>query len=337
MLLAMLILGQEPAISANESNFVSAPVAQFAGSGSVIRFDVRGHHEFTDVIPSWTANTPGDSAIVVWLAVDSLHRYCLGQWGGAKRTSVNNQKDEVGQVDTDTLTLVSPTQKLHVEVQLFPSTAGAKPELTSFHLILGGNSAQASPRESLKSQWGRNLEPPRRPQSIYPGGYVLCSPTSVSMTLGYWAKKIGQKQLDHDVPEVQKGVYDPGWPGTGNWPFNTAFAGSQPGMTGYVSRFRDVRDLEEWIARDVPVITSVSYGLLKGHGKVEPNDGHLVVLVGFDSDGNPIFNDPGRNIVRLGYKREDFIQAWSHSKNTVYLIYPRLWRTPTLPGPWDQK
>jgi len=117
-------------------------------------------------------------------------------------------------------------------------------------------------------------------------------------------------------------VFDKNWPGTGNWPFNTAFAGSFPSMRAYVTRLSDLSELEDWIAKGIPVITSVSYNVLKGTDK-RPSDGHLVVCVGFTKEGDPILNDPGvREHVRRVYSREKFARAWAHSQQTVYLLHP---------------
>ncbi|MEQ1935977.1 MAG: C39 family peptidase, partial [Fimbriimonadaceae bacterium] len=119
-----------------------------------------------------------------------------------------------------------------------------------------------------------------------------------------------------------------GWDGTGNWAFNTAFAGSVPGIRAYVARLWNIEQLESWIAREIPVVCSVSYDLLKGKGQKGKSDGHLVVLVGFTAEGNPVFNDPGRNAVRMTYNRQDFELAWRSSGNTCYMIYPKLYAPP---------
>ena len=52
------------------------------------------------------------------------------------------------------------------------------------------------------------------------------------------------------------------WPGTGNWPFNTAFAGQLRGMRGFVKRLEQVFELEELVRAGVPPILSVSFDLL---------------------------------------------------------------------------
>jgi uncharacterized protein YvpB len=181
---------------------------------------------------------------------------------------------------------------------------------------------------------GLALPVPTRSQLDYAGGAAWCSPTSLSMVLSYWAARLNRPDLDRDVPEVAAGVDDPGWPGTGNWSFNTAYAGSFPGMRGYVTRLGHVGELESWTTAGVPVVASVAYSLLKG----EPNqsDGHLVVVVGFDPEGAVILNDPGtRHSVRKTVPRDKFATAWSHSRNTVYIVHPVDHPIPASPdGHW---
>ncbi|MEI8281541.1 MAG: hypothetical protein WCG75_03960 [Armatimonadota bacterium] len=49
----------------------------------------------------------------------------------------------------------------------------------------------------------------------------------------------------------------------------------------------------------------------------------MVIVVGFEDDGTPIFNDPAFKAgVRKTYKRADFEKAWCFSKRTVYLMTP---------------
>ena len=166
-----------------------------------------------------------------------------------------------------------------------------------------------------------------RSQANYPEGISdWCSPTSMSMLMSFWSTNLNRADLDYDVPDVARGVHDPGWTGTGNWPFNTAFAGSHEGIRSYVTRFSDVSELEDWIEAGIPVAVSVSYGYLKG--LPEPNNGHLVVCIGFDENGNIIVNDPGRRMVRQVYQRENLVRAWAESRNTVYIVHPEDWKVP---------
>jgi hypothetical protein len=176
---------------------------------------------------------------------------------------------------------------------------------------------------------------PERSQLVYTNGGVLCSPTTVSMIMSYWAKKLKRPELDHDVPEIVQAIYDAKWKGTGNWPFNTAYGGAYRGMRGYVARLSDLAEVEEWIAAGVPVGLSVCSDRLHHRGP-GPN-GHLIVCVGFAENGDVVVNDPGtRRNVRRVYPRKDVAYAWAYSRNAVYLIYPEDWETPKDRfGHWD--
>ena len=128
-------------------------------------------------------------------------------------------------------------------------------------------------------------------------------------------------------------MWDPIYKGAGNWPFNTAYAGSFEGLSAYVSRFEGFGNLESWIEKGLPVICSVSFDLLRGLPLSPTESGHLVVLVGFTKDGDPVINDPAfKKQVRKIYPRHDFENAWKYSKRTVYLIYPSDCQLPEDPN-----
>lgn len=273
---------------------------------------------WNEAIVSWNANLePGGKVTVYAAAGESDHWFTLGIWTDDKTTrkSVNDQKNEHGEIKTDLLATPIKHQKLRLKIV---------PEKASLDLVtisFADRSAETPMLPSLDGVWGTVLEPPRRAQMSYPNGNVICSATATSMLLGYWAERLGRPEVDRAVPVVCEGVFDPEWPGTGNWPFNTAYAGSVPGMRAYVTRMWGIPQLEAWIARGVPVACSVSRLLLQGQPKGK-NDGHLVVLVGFTKEGDPVFNDPGRNVVRMTYKRADFEAAWASSGRTCYIVHP---------------
>jgi hypothetical protein len=145
------------------------------------------------------------------------------------------------------------------------------------------------------------------------------------MVLARWSQLLGRPELNRDVPEVAAGVYDEDYSGTGNWPFNTAYASHFAGMRGFVTRFEDVNELEDWIAAGIPVVISARWDLLRPD-RQDTGNGHLLVCIGFTPDGDVVVNEPAGNLktghVRQVYRREDVRRAWAKSNNTVYLIYP---------------
>lgn len=287
--------------------------------------------DWNELVVSWNAEDRAGTGIVIEARAvgpsGTTPFSTLARWsadGRTPRESVKNQQGAWGKVDTDTLVLSQPARTVDLRITLRSEPPRALPAVELLTLCFADRKASFPPLDPVRAAWGQLVEAPRRSQMSYPGGNALCSPTCVSMILAHWAGVLDRPVLDRDVPEVQSGVFDPNWPGTGNWPFNTAFAGSLPGMRGYVARLTDVAELEEWTALGFPVATSVSYDLLRGRGKKGASDGHLVVLVGFTPTGDPVFNDPGRSTeVRQIYRRADFDAAWATSGRTVYLIYPK--------------
>jgi hypothetical protein len=286
------------------------------------------------LIASWNYRASTTNVITVEaMAIDPKREgkwYTLAKWSRdpidkSDRSSVRGQRDEEGRVDTDVLKLRKPVNAAQIRITL---TGDANvSDLKFVGLSFCDSAAERTALPPSKSIWGRILTVQERSQANYPEGISeWCSPTSMSMLMSFWAAKLNRPELDYDVPEVARGVHDPGWPGTGNWPFNTAFAGAHHGMRGYVTRFSDVSELEDWIEAGIPVAISVSYGYLKG--KAEPANGHLVVCIGFDESGNIVVNDPGRSAVRQVYSRENLIKAWAESENTVYIVHPQDWKLP---------
>lgn len=297
----------------------------------------------TQAIASWNASTPAGSWIEPQIRAQIGGRwtkwYSLGVWASdssaVERHSVNLQGDADGTVAVDTLLLAKKlsASAFQVKLRLFGS-GGASPSLSSVGLAFSstpvrpGALAPGSP-----SRWGRTLSVPECSQMVYPdGGEVWCSPTSVSMVLGYWSHDSGP--CAPRVAAAVGGVYDWLYDGHGNWPFNTAYAATQ-GLEGYVARFSSLAQAEPWIAAGVPVVISYAWkqGSLDG-APAGSSAGHLAVLVGFDAAGNPVVNDPAAASdaeVQRVYNRAQLESLWlEHSGGTVYLIFPPGSATPAL-------
>jgi uncharacterized protein YvpB len=339
-IILMIFVGLAGGVSASEKDFRGVQFIGFTefsgferelseGKWTLISPKIETQIEWEELIVSWNFDAATNASVVIEAQATYPERptgwYCLGKWGAEARESVRGQDDKDGRVDTDTLKLKKRAKGVWVRLTL----RGEKDisGLKFVGLSFCDRAAERVALEPNRKVWGKSLVVKERSQVGYPEGISeWCSPTSTSMLLSYWAKKVNRPELDHDVPEVARAVNDPNWPGTGNWPFNMAFAGAHEGMRAYVARFSDVSELEDWIEAGVPVAVSVAYGFLKG--QEERAKGHLVVCIGFDESGNVIVNDPGRSTVRQVYARDNLIKAWAESENTVYLVYPEKWKVP---------
>jgi hypothetical protein len=318
------------------------------GSLSLTSPEIPSEVAADEVIVSWNANAPTGTGLKVETRAyckDHFTKfYTLGLWsrdGGAyPRTSVKDQKDADGDVNTDTLALNTPASTVQVRVTLEGQAPSPPPTLTYLGISLTDTHARLSPLPRNRAAWGHEITVPGRTQLGWPGAAGWCSPTSTDMALAFWSERLHRPELDLPVPDVAHAIYDKVYDGTGNWPFNTAFAGSFPGIRAYVTRLSDLRELEQWALADVPTVVSVSYDLLLG--KAQDHDpGHLMVCDGFTSDGDIVLNDPAHHpergeVCRRVFPRDRFLRAWNKSRLLVYLIYPIGTTVPTdVYGHWD--
>ncbi len=307
-------------------DFVPTPGGQ-PGEVVLLSPDLAPGFPWNELIVSWNVETNVSLRIEARPVRSAESRfYSLGDWTavpgvGTPRSSVNGQKDAVGEVRTDVLVLREPAER----AQLRLTVRGPVTGLRRVTLAWSGSDDTHAPDEPFPAAWGRDLEVPIYSQAEFPEGVdKWCSPTSTTMLLAFWGEQLKRDDVRPSVPETAAAVFDPGWGGTGNWPFNMAFAGSYPGLHSAVARFSGVADLERWIDSGAPVAASVSYALLKGRPEPELGDGHLVVVRGFTAEGEIIVNDPGvrRERVRRVFPRADFARAWARSGRTVYLVWP---------------
>ncbi len=318
--------------------------------------DVPGETAFLS--PEIVAPNPWDELVVSWnvppgvyLTIEaravypdhSTKFYTLGSWRDdpAKhpRQSKKGQADADGDVLTDTLVLKRPVMKTQLRLTAGGGSNG-QPLIKFIGLSFCDRKKSDAPRQPLTRGRASVLDVVGRVQSGYEGPGGWCSAASLSMVLAYWSTVLHRPELDRSVPDVAAGVNDPVYGGTGNWPFNTAYAGEFPGLRAYVTRLDDLGELEQWIDAGVPVVMSVSSYLTEDR-QVGRDNGHLIVCVGFTDDGDVVVNDPGVSLrrgekVRRIYPRERVINAWKKSRNTVYLVYPE---TITIPedsrGHWE--
>jgi len=293
--------------------------------------------DWDELVVSWNAASPVNLKVEARPLPPADSRfYSFGHWAAVPgpetpRSSLNEQKDSVATMQTDTLVLNQPAESLQIRITFSGPAEGLK----RLSLTFTGPTTAAALTQRYPEAWGRDLGVPIRSQADYPEGVdKWCSPTSTAMLLAFWGEQLPREDLFTAVPEVAAGVFDPGWGGTGNWPFNMAWAGRYPGIHSAVGRLAGLADLERWIAAGAPTAASVSYALLKGKAAPAAGDGHLVVVRGFTPEGDVIVNDPGvrRERVRRVFPRADFERAWNHSKRTVYLVWPEGHRLPTGPA-----
>ncbi|MEV4896224.1 C39 family peptidase [Nonomuraea sp. NPDC055795] len=282
----------------------------------------------TEIVPSWTAATPPGSWVKVELRVPGSGWYVMGRWSyDGVRTTVKGQADAQGRVAADVFKAGRAVTAYRLRVSLYRRPGSAVlPEIRTLGAVAsraGGTRARGG------RAWGRELAVPRKSQLAHAGhgGAAWCSPTATAMVLAYWKKGPRPEEMswvprsdpDPAVDHAARHTFDRAYGGTGNWAFNTAYAGSF-GLDASVARMRSLAEVEDLVAAGVPVVTSLAFTREElGYASA----GHLMVVTGFTRDGDVIANDPAARGVRAIYPREAFERAWQRSSTgTVYVIRP---------------
>jgi hypothetical protein len=176
---------------------------------------------------------------------------------------------------------------------------------------------------------------------------VWCSPTSTAMLLAYWntgpsrhdLAELGPDEVfdshgrrDPEVDWAALHTWDVAYNGTGNWPFNTAYA-SAYGLDGSVRQYESLQDIENWILRKVPVAASIAWDNTDDRtdndqdgASIPRSGGRLLVVSGFTSTGDVIVADPAapsNDTMRRVYDRGQFERNWlTGSTSTTYVVHP---------------
>lgn len=318
----------------------------------------------TRLIPSWSARTPGDSRIRVEVrgragsttsTWDTLAVWAAGD-RQVRRTSRSGQSDDLGSVNVDTWVVPAGVTAYQLRVTM-SRRAGqrATPRVTMVGAMASALPAVDDVRTSRPGvARGIVLDVPRYSQMTHrghsprygAGGQAWCSPTSTSMVLGYYdalpkRRAYAWVGADHEHPWVDHAArmtYDYEYAGTGNWPFNTAYAATLTD-TAFVTRLRSLREVERFIKKGIPVVASIAFGRGELIGApISSTDGHLLVIVGFTESGDVVVNDPAAatsSSVRRTYDRGEFEDAWiPASDGTVYVIADDEHPLPRSPGNW---
>ena len=318
----------------------------------------------TEAIASWTAATPGNTWVQVELrGVTELGTttkwYVLGQWAASdqfiRRTSVGGQGDADGSIAIDTFVAAAGHGLTSYELRITLYRAAGStltPQLSTVGAVASrlpepGAVAASTPQAAQ----GVILTVPQYSQNIhageYPeyngGGEAWCSPTSTSMVVASWGTGptpadyawVDPSFADPWVDHAARSTYDLNYDGCGNWPFNTAYAGTF-GLQGFVTRLRSLTEAEQFIAAGIPLVFSLSFKKGKIPGLTYGTNGHLLVLIGFTASGQPVLNDPASPddaSVRKTVGRAEFEAAWlDTSRGVVYVIHPASVALPPAPA-----
>jgi hypothetical protein len=304
----------------DEAVFVSAPQ--------------KSVHPFRDALISWNVAAPEGTGFCVELRVAAdkgewSEWMFVGDWGTVpeleKRTSCTG-----GKIDEDFFRGEMSFARAQIRVRAFATAKDRVVVVDRVTLCFSDRDARVpQPMDSLADQsapnggasaepWKRRIAVPFRSQKVEKPEIAgrICSPTSLSMVLAF-------RGVDRPTSDVCARAYDAINKIYGNWPENIQAAYSY-GVPGYLTRFTRWKDVENAIASGQPLIVSIAAkeGQLTG-APYKKTDGHLLVLTGFDANGDCCVNDPAAIDAEHGvcvYKRAEMQTVWLDRGGTTYVL-----------------
>lgn len=323
---------------------------------------VEAGYPIKQAIASWNTDTPtgtwvelefrGRKADGTWTKWFVMGRWASGDEfapadgsvGDIHRTSLNGQDDADAFLFTDTYVAKAGFEPdaYQTRATLYrPEGTRVSPRLDSVSTLTNENLPDSHYTGTSDFTLGQQVEldVPRFSQNIhigeYPefggGGQVWCSPTSSTMVIYSYGLEVPAEELegieapngDPQVDYAAMKTWDYAYEGAGNWPFNAAYA-STFGLESFVTRLRSLAEAEKFIEARIPLIFSLSFEEEEMPEAGYGTNGHLVALVGFTADGDPIINDPNKasnEAVRQVYTRENFERVWQTSTDGITYVY----------------
>ncbi len=274
-------------------------------------------YPFNQGLPSWNGSAPDEgssfkiqmrfpygSGWSPWLTVGFWKAYIWAEYGSTSYSG--------GLVDIDNVKLGSYVSAWQFRIAMTRSSAGAvSPALRSLSFFISDSRTTGDP------DYSRILND--KPAAIFiPTDFIyqygvdpdiggsICSPTSVSMILRSYAIPVDPLAFARDTYDPYYGIF-------GDWPRVVQNA-CEYGVDGAVTRYRTWSDTRTVLTEGGRIAMSVGPPLYSGH---------LMMLAGFNANGDPIVHDPARsNGYSYVYNKSDLSHSWFDKGGVAYTFYP---------------
>ncbi len=288
-----------------------------AFTGSITFEPIQTASPFNIALASWNGSAPesgGGFRVFIrfpwgagWSPWLEMGYWQDNYWPGSKTTSYSG-----GYINIDTGILYYDRDQWQAKVEFSrDNTSIPSPSIHRFSmqvsdaattdsLDLAGISADNPPAIFIPTQFIYQF-------SVDPDiGGRICSPTTTAMILG----SLGQTV---DMLDFAWDTYDPYYQIFGVWP-RAVQSASRYHVEGYVNRYRTWSEAYEVLAAGGRIAMSVGQPLYSGH---------LLMLAGFNSNGQPIVHDPARsNGYSYIYNKSSLSQAWFAKGGVAYTFFP---------------
>ena len=297
---------------------------------------IKTSFDFDEILLSWNLQSDGSGGLYVIfsLSPDSIKWYDYGYqiWGGINPDSVGfseypHSHKGVGWLDEDII-------RLRMHMQYYKFKLGVYADTTGFTMLdrisVCYTKTDAGLLEAKRfAAPVKPIEPfelavPFKAQGWLPDSIsgLTCSPTSLTMAMNYHG-------FDYTHLQVSGMVYDPYNDIYGNWPYNAQAAYQISGYKykTWIGRHGSFGELVDELKSGKPIVMSIAVkdGQVLTGAPYKRSEGHLIVIRGFDENGNVLVNDPAGDNLDEGmvtYDINELTDVWQNHNAVVYHIWP---------------
>ncbi|MFA3783366.1 C39 family peptidase [Melioribacteraceae bacterium 4301-Me] len=293
-------------------------LSEEATTGTVIFKPDSSQFPFNRGLPSWNGHAPNDSSSFKvmmrfykngWSSWLTVGFWKANIWSSYGPTSYNGNEINV---EIDYVILKSYYTKWQFKVEM-KRTSISQPSPELYKLSFFVSDQKTTDNVNITSIIND------KPEAIFIDtkhiyqysvdpeiGGEICSPTSVAMVLRSY-------NIDVDPLQFARDTKCPYWGIFGIWPRVVQNA-AEYGLNGAVTRYRSWSQAREVLASGGRVVMSVGSPLY-------PN-GHLIMLAGFDTNGNPISHDPAKsNGYKYVHNKTDLSKSWFNKGGIAYTFF----------------
>ncbi len=277
------------------------------------------NHSFNRGLPSWNGYAPKNAVSGFKVLVKVRNSGIWSEW-----LTAGYWKDQIwsnygmttftsGKIDIDYLVLNSFADAFQYKI-IFDraNTNYSSPNINKMSMFVSD--------QATTNDFNLNTALADKPQAIFvPTNFVyqysvdseiggsICSPTTVSMILQSFGYSVDTYQFALDTKDPHFDIF-------GVWPRVVQHA-SQYGVEGFVGRYRTWSEAAEVLKNGGRIAMSIGSPLYSGH---------LVMLAGFDENGNPIVHDPAKsNGYSYKHSKSDLSTAWFAKGGVAYTFYKK--------------
>jgi len=290
--------------------------------------------DFDEILLSWNclAGNPGGLFISLSVGSDSnaWYEFAYQKWGEFDTDAIEIPDQplkipDIGRLDEDIIRLKRAMNFYKFKITCM---AGADREFILDRISVCYSNVSANIRQyHVNSPLAPDIEPidlavPYRSQHWLPDSIsgLTCSPTSVTMILNYHGREFSTLEVAEEVYDKVNDIY-------GNWPYNAQAAYVLGLNKTWVGRHNSFNELVDELKAGKPVAISIAFDKdqkLTG-APYKSTDGHLIVVRGFDNDGNVLVNDPAGDNIEEGvvsYNIDELTAVWTGHQGVAYHLWP---------------